>query len=828
VTAGPAAGSAIGVEEEPLLIGRAAGPGSAGALGADPELSREHARVSIVDGRPVVEDLGSKNGTFVNGRRIDGPTELRPGDQIKVGTTTLTFEQPELEATVVRARHPEPAAGRGLLARVANLSNHRPGRLLVGVVVFAGLAGALGVPVAAQMHANDPFNDPSSQTVKVKNLIGRATGELPGASIIALVTPPGGFDAAGTKATVERVAGEIRRDKTVTRVLTYYDTHSPGFVSRDRRSTIVVAFFRNVSDKKRDDAASRIYEKVDKSPEVLIGGPAAAGQQIGKQVGMDLGKAEGIGFPILFIISLFVFRGLVAALMPLFVGGITILGTFLMLRIVNTFLPLSVFALNIVIGLGLGLAIDYSLFVVSRYREELARTPVDQRAPPVYHAALSRAMLTAGRTVSYSAVTVALAMAGLCVIPLPFMYSMGLGGAICALTAVTVTLVALPALLAVLKHRINALAPGRWQRSAERTAASVEAGPWYRLAQFVMRRPVIVAAASAALLIVLGLPTLGIKFIGVDASAVPTSLSSRKVDDALQTRFGSNQGSAITAVVQAPRSDGTKVAALAKQLRSLPAALPAGGRPVALDNGYWTFDVLPKARPLDSKTIALVKTIRAHRNPQVLTTGPTATFLDQKSSISSKLWLLAVILCVLTAVVLFLMTGSVVIPVKSLIMNFLSLSAAFGILVMIFQWGHLQSVLGFTSLKAIDISQPVLIFAVAFGLASDYAVLLLARIKEARDTGLSNRESVAVGLERTGRIVTQAAVLFCIAIGAFSTSAIVFLKEVGIGTAVAVLIDASIIRALLVPSLMAMLGEFNWWAPAALRRVHRRIGLSEG
>ena len=856
VTGGPAAGTTIAVEAEPLLIGRAAGSESAGALGDDPELSREHARISVSDGVLVIEDLGSRNGTFVNDKRIEASTELQDGDRIKLGSSTLTFEQLDPHRTVVRPRKPDPAvvesadpdatavrrvepepAGRstsvrgkargGLLTKIVGLTGRRPGRVLVAVGVFFAVAVAFGIPVAGKMHANDPFNDPNSETVRVKKLIGQGTGELPGAAIIALVTPPGGIAAPGARAVVERVAGEIKREPTVTRTLTYYDTHSPGLVSTDRRSTIVVAYFKNVPDVDRDNAASRIIGKVNRSPEVLVGGPAAAGQQIGKQVGMDLGKAEGLAFPILFILSLFVFRGVVAALMPLFVGGITVMGTFLALRIVNSFLSLSQFALNIVIGLGLGLAIDYSLFIVSRYREELAKTPPEARTKDVYHEALRRSMLTAGRTISYSALTVAVALASLCVIRLPFMYSMGLGGALCALMAAGTALIALPALLAVLGPRINALSPARWQRSAERNARGVEDGSWYRLSRFVTKHAVVVAVVSATFLILLGIPATGIKFIGVDASAVPTSLSSRQVDDALQSRFTSNASSAITAVVKAPAGASSQIAALASRLRRLPGALPAGGPPAALRNGYFEFDVLPKARPLDQQTIDLVKTIRAQRDPRILVTGATATFLDQKSSISSRLWLMALILVGLTATVLFLMTDSVVLPIKTMIMNLLSLSAAFGILVLIFQDGHLEGLLDFKSLHAIDLSQLVLIFAIAWGLASDYAVLVLTRIKEAHDAGHTNTDSVAIGMERTGRIVTQAAILFCVAIGAFSTSALIFIKEVGIGTAVAVIIDASIVRAFLVPSLMVLLGDWNWWAPAPLRRLHRRIGLSE-
>jgi RND superfamily putative drug exporter len=410
---------------------------------------------------------------------------------------------------------------------------------------------------------------------------------------------------------------------------------------------------------------------------------------------------------------------------------------------------------------------------------------------------------------------------------MPFMYSMGIGGAATALVAVATALIALPALLAVLGPRINALAPKRWQRSAQRTARVDPNGPWYKLSHAVMRRPVPVATVCIVVLIALGLPFTGIKFIGVDASGVPTGLSSRTVDDTLQSSYSSDGGSTITALVKAPASAGAQVTALANQVRSLPGALQTGGPPTALAGGYWTFPVLPVKRPLATSTISLVKDIRAHANPTIEVGGATAQFLDQKSTIFGLLPVVAIVLCALTAFVLFLMTGSVILPLKSLVMTFLSLSAAFGILVLIFQDGHLQGLLGFTSLKAIDVSQPIVIFAIAFGLANDYTVFLLTRIKEARDAGNPNREAVAIGLERTGRIVTQAAVLFCVAIGAFATSSIVFIKEVGIGIAVAVIIDATIVRALLVPSLMALLGDANWWAPKPLRKLHNIIGLSE-
>ncbi|HEY7933477.1 MAG TPA: MMPL family transporter, partial [Solirubrobacteraceae bacterium] len=698
VTSGEAVGAIIVLAAEPLTIGRDPGQdGITDVLGSDAELSRRHANVWEQNGQPMIEDLGSSNGTFVNDRRVDGPTALHPGDTVRIGSSILTvvgdsdpgatsirkIADPEVtrvrrvpEANVAAASgsaqpatppgsQPRlPSAKPGLLSWFAGLSGRRPGRILTGIGVFFVIAVVLGAPVAGMMHANDPFNDHSSQSVVVNKLIGDATGERPGPQVIALVTPPGGVSAPGSRAMVASVAAAIRQDPTVTRTLTYFSTGSRSFVSRDGHSTYVAAFFKKVSDNDASNAAKRLLERVQKPPTVLIGGPAVAGQQLGSEVGKDLGKAEGLAFPILFILSLFVFRGLVAALMPLFVGGITVMSTFLVLRVVNSFVSLSQFALNIVIGLGLGLAIDYSLFVVSRYREELAKGGSEREA-------LQRAIYTAGRTISYSAVTVALALAALCVIPTPFMFSMGLGGAITALVAVTVALVALPALLAVLGPRINSLAPERWQRAAQRTASGEQQGPWYRLSQAVMKRPVPIATVCVVVLLLLGIPFTGIKFVGVDASGVPKGLSARTVDDTLQTQYSTDASSQITALVKAPRSARPQIAALAAQVRGLPGALAAGAPPTSLRGGYWTFAVLPAQRPLAAGTISLVRDIRAHRGLAIKASGSTAQFLDQRATISNRLPVVAIILCLLTSIVLFLMTGSVILPLKSLLMTFL-------------------------------------------------------------------------------------------------------------------------------------------------------------
>jgi uncharacterized membrane protein YdfJ with MMPL/SSD domain len=846
VVAGRASGTSIPLSDEGFTFGRAhEGPG---ALGGDPELSRDHARVSRSNGNLMLEDLGSTNGTFVNGRRISGATEVKPGDAIWAGSTTLMIASPQRpEPDVLPAEPPTPAAEAGFLARFAAFSSRNPKRVLAGVAVFFAIAVVIGAPVAGLFAAEDPFTDAGAESVEVGERIAEATGEEADPQVLALVTSSQTVDSPAVRRRVQQIARTLRENDQVTRVATFYNTRNEAFVSTNRRQTYAAAFFKTGEETDLEEAALELVEGFEGQNDVKVGGTAVAGAQIGEQAGEDIGKAEGMAFPILFALSIFVFRGLIAALMPMFVGALTVFSTFFVLRFINEVVPMSEFALNIVIALGLGLSIDYSLFIVSRYREELAKVGSGRSESGMYGAiprdeargefvgteseALTRAIFTAGRTILYSAITVAIALATLCVFPQPFLYSMGIGGAVCALVAVTVSLVALPAMLSLLGPRINSLAPRRWKEQAQRTASQEREGPWYRLSQAVMKRPGVVAATSAAFLILLGLPALGIKFTGVDASSIPTHLSSRQVDDAIDRNFPLNPNEAITVLLEdAPRNRQQEVARVAREFRALPGAKRNTGEPPRpLEGNLWTFAVFPAGETLDDRTLDLVDTIRSRDRPFPSEAGgETAAYIDQKDKIVSLLPLVAVLLCVLTSIVLFLMTGSVILPIKSLVMNVLSLSAAFGLLVLIFQDGRLEGLLGYDSQGAIELSQPVLLFAVAFGLATDYAVFLLTRIKEARDAGHDNTDSVAIGLERTGRIVTQAALLFCVAIGAFATSSIIFIKEVGVGTALAVIIDATIIRAFLVPSLMALLGDRNWWAPAPLRKLHNKIGLSEG
>jgi uncharacterized membrane protein YdfJ with MMPL/SSD domain len=636
--------------------------------------------------------------------------------------------------------------------------------------------------------------------------------------LVALVRLGAPVDSPQARAKLNRVVDAIRGPE-VARVVSYSGAQDSQLVSRDGRSTYAVATFRASADE--DDEVDRVEERLAGERGVLLGGNAVIGHQVGDQVTEDLARAEMMAAPLLLLLSVFVFRALVAGLLPVVVGMAVVLTTFLLMRGVNSVETLSPYALNLVTGLGLGLAIDYSLFVVSRFREEMEKDP-DTRT------ALRATMSTAGRTVLFSSVTVAAALASLIVFPQKFLYSMGIGGALVALAAALVSLTFLPALLAALGPRVNAGSWGRAREKMHREAAGQQSGFWYRLSRAVMRRPAPIAAGAAALMIAIGIPFLGVNFTGIDARVLPPEQSSRAVHDALQAEFPPDDTSPVVVAARAPASERAAVERYAAQLgrQEGVAAQPRISGPAG---GLWRIDVTPRGDNLDDGAKQLVRDVRDVDAPfPVRVGGATAAFLDEQSSLGDHLPLALAILAVTTVVILFVMTGSVVLPLKTLVMNLLTLSAALGLLVLIFQDGRFEGALDYTGIGGLETSQAILICAVAFGLSTDYGVFLLTRIKEARDAGASDDEAVAVGLQRTGRIVTAAALLFSVALGAFATSGVVFIKQVGLGAVAAVLIDATIVRALLVPSLMKLLGGANWWAPRPLARLHSRIGLAEG
>ncbi len=730
-----------------------------------------------------------------------------------------------------------------MIDRLAVLANDRTRRILIVAGVVFLLAAALGAPIVSLLKSSSSdFQDPNAQNQQVLRQIERATGQSATYGVAALV--PAAHDVRADPAAAaqaSRVATLLAAQPGFQRVLDYPATRLPALVSRDGRLTAVLAAF---TDRDRSaQAVAHIRPQLAGSG-VMLGGNDVAFQELNERTSSDLQKAEMFALPILLALSFWVFRGLIAAALPLLVGGFAIVLTFLVLRIVDQFLGLSIFAVNLVTGMGLGLGIDYSLFVLARYREELAHglqegvaagsNPASRAPrPSEIRAAIARTLNTAGRTVLYSSLTVAGALASMLVFPLRFLYSMGIGGAVVALSAGAVSLIVLPAVLVALGPRIDSLSPEWLRRGAASASAEGEQGFWSRLAHAVMRRPGVVALATAAALLVVAAPSLKLSLTPADAHVLPSSAQPRQVAETLTREFAVDGSQTITMVARGGPAAKATMASLAHRAQ-VTAGTQASVAPARyLGHSTWEIELLPRGTDGSSANQSLVRRLRALAGPTAdaprpLVGGATAWFVDQKAAISAHTPLVLAILALVTGGFLFLMTGSLVLPFVALAMNLLTVAVGAGLLVLVFQQGHIASLLGFSPIGGLEESNLVLLFVVAFALSTDYGVFLFGRIKEAHDDGLPTREAVARGLERTGRLVTAAALLFCVAIGAFVTSHVFFVKQLGFGAALAVAIDATLVRALLVPALMGALGEATWWAPRSLRRLHARVGQREG
>ena len=705
---------------------------------------------------------------------------------------------------------PDPDLGsRSRPGRLLRVISTAPKRTLLAVFLFVLVAGALGGPVAGVLESGGGFATSDADSVRAIERIEAATGRAPSAGVVLLVDTPAGLPADADR--VAEVTQALAAEPGVADVSSPTSTRGDpaGLVSTDGTQVLVLGTL--TADADDDVVGESVLDTFDGQDDVTVGGSAVIGVQLGSTVGEDLGRAEMLAFPLLLVLSILFFRGR-AALMPLVVGVTTVLGTFLVITGINQLYGMSVFALNLVIGLGLGLAIDYTLFLVTRYREEL----VTQGATP---GAILTTMRTAGRTVAFSATTVAVALAALTAFPLGFIKSMGIAGAVVAVVAATAALVISPAIFALWGAKL-----GRAQKER-----SEQAGGWYRLSHAVMRRPGAVAIATGVVMLALAAPALRAEWTPIDSSVIPTDQSSRTVADAAESGFGGTGGSPMTVAVTTERDDDAPaVTAYADQVGSLPGVVSAGA-PVQLDATTWQLDVIAEDGPESSAAQRLVDDARGVSVDGVdaMVAGPAAEFVDQQSAIASRLPLAGGLVIGLTLLVLWLMTGSVVLPVKAVVMNALTVAASLGVLTFIYQDGRLTGLLGYTPNGGIEPTDFLITATLIFALSTDYGVFLLGRIKELRDSGLGERESVAVGVQRTGAVVTAAAILLAVAIGAFSTSSISFIQQIGVATAFGVLVDAFVVRSMLVPALMGLLGKYNWWAPMPLRRLHDRIGLSE-
>jgi RND superfamily putative drug exporter len=699
---------------------------------------------------------------------------------------------------------------------------------LVAAAIVIVFAGVWGTQVFGRLSSGNSFTPPGSPSQREANAAASAFGRNT-ADVVVLyrsarmtVTDPA-YRAAVTSA----LAGLPRAD--VTGVSTYWGTHSASLVSQDRHQTYAVLQLAGADDAARQKAFKAIRDEF--SPPGLagagitaqVGGTVPTEVAINGEVTSNIGRAEAFSLPVLLILMLLIFGGLVAASLPLAVGAAGILGSFTVLRLLTLFGPVSEYSLNITTILGLGLGIDYGLFMVVRFREELRRQPTVEDA-------VARTVATAGRTIAVSGVTVAVALVSLMLFPEVFLRSMGYGGVATVAVDLVAALTLLPALLAVLGTRVNAL---RVRRSAGRSAEPAGGGGWARLARGVMRRPVVLVVVITLGLLALGLPFLRVSWGGTDARALPATAQARQVTEALNRDFPVNSTNPIEALVtlRAPVASPAGRSALAAYTGRL-GRVPGvhGAQVTAVHGDQARVDVGYASNPVSSAARQLVNRIRAVPAPAgvtVLVGGTTAALADELASLGATLPWMALLVVVSTFVLLFLAFGSVVLPLKAMVMNVLSLSATFGAIVWIFQWGHLSRLLQFTPTGTIEPTMPILILAIIFGLSMDYEVFLLSRIREQYDLTGDNTAAIAAGLQRTGGVITSLAFLLIVVVGAFSASGITFIKLTGVGMIIALVIDASVVRILLVPATMRLLGRANWWAPKPLRRFYARYGIRE-
>ncbi|CAO5245704.1 putative drug exporter of the RND superfamily [Frankia sp. AgKG'84/4] len=749
-----------------------------------------------------------------------------------------------------------------MFAPLLGLVTRRPRLVLVLTVVVLLGGGVLAATAFGKLQTGG-FDDPASESSRAADQLDTRFHGRP--NVLLLVTARrGDVDDAPVAAAGRAVAADLAAQPGARDVVSYWTGAGSLLRSQDGRSALVIA---SVAD---DDQAVDVvdrYESGDHSPAAVIvqpGGAATVGVNIGSQVSSDLAKAETFAIPVTLVLLVLAFAGVVAALLPLGVGLLAMVGGLAVLSVIANVADVSIFAVNLATAFGLGLGIDYSLLMVSRFREELAagRDRAD---------AVAVTVRSAGRTILFSGATVIVTAAVMLLFPPYFLKSMAYAGISVTVVAVLAALVVLPALLMVLGDRVNALRVGgivgrvRRRRAdpptgpagpagqASRAAAreSAESPFWRSLATAVMRRPVLTGLPVIAVLLVLGVPFLHVNFGTPDERVLrPGSAPSRVVGDALREQFTVDLGGALNLVVRSrdgsPSVDRSALAAYTATLSRLPdvarvdgslGSYVHGGRATPPNPtsarfgapGAQMLQVIPTVDYASGRAQELVRAVRAVPVPEsttVLTGGAPAVLVDGKTAIADRLPLALGLIALLTVVLLFLFTGSVLLPLKAIVLNGLSTCAVFGVAVWIFSDGHLSGLLDFTP-GPLDTSMPVLLFCIAFGLSMDYEVFLLSRIKEAHDGGASNTEAVAAGLARVGRIVTTAAALLAVTFIAFATSSVRFMQMFGVGTALAIVLDATLIRGVLVPAFMRVAGGANWWAPRPLRLLHDRLGLHE-
>ncbi|MEU7876659.1 MMPL family transporter [Microbispora bryophytorum] len=691
--------------------------------------------------------------------------------------------------------------------------------ILLGALLFTVVAGVWGAGVFGRLGGGAGFDDPGSPSSHADRLLAGPLGRHTADVVVLYESDRLTVDDPAFAGPVRRALDALPRQDIV-RLESYWSTGSPGFVSGDRHATYVTVQFRSPDDQERVRVLRGIRDRFEvEGPAVRFGGVTAMTDQVNSTIARDIGLAEAISVPILLIVLAVVFRSLLAAALPLAVGVVAALGTMAVLRLVTLVADVSTFAIQVVTVLGLGLAIDYALLAVTRFREELGRGASVATA-------VERTTATAGRTIAFSGAVVALSFAGLAVFPSRFLLSMAYAGATTVVLAVLTSLTVLPALLAALGRRAGQSGLGRraGQSGLGRARLGASGVRWYRLAHAVMRRPLASALAVVAVLVALGLPFLGVNWARPGDWVLPAGADARTVTRELAERFTADPAKIVTAVVEAPRAlDRGALDGYAARLDAVPGV---EGASVTGTTGALARITLGYAMdPMSREAVRMVQDLRAVPPPAGAVasfTGMPASRVDIVDMVVSRLPWMALFVAVVSTALMFLAFGSLILPIKSVLLNLLSLSASFGAIKLIFQDGRLAGLLGFEPVGAVDVNFPVLIVAIAFGLAMDYEMFLLSRVREERERGADPAEAMARGLARTAGVVTGAALLVAVSVAGFAFSNVALMKMVGVGLVIAVVVDATIVRGLLVPATMRLLGERAWWAPSPLARWWRR------
>jgi RND superfamily putative drug exporter len=731
---------------------------------------------------------------------------------------------------------------------LARVTTRWPKSILLATLIFIGLTLVYGAKASQGLQSGGQ-TDPGSQSSQAESLLNQkfSAGQP---NLVLLVSAPQGVDQPEVAAEGATLSARLSTHPQLMGVSSYWSTHSPLMRSKDGKSALIVGYIRGTENDERDfvNAYGPSVEGKQGPATVQLGGTAVARNAVTTTVRGDISNAEKIGIPLTALVLILVFRSFVAALLPLLVGVIAVIGTNAELRGLSTFTNVSIFALNLATGLSLGLAADYGLFIVRRYREEYhSGAPIPE--------AIRTTLNTAGRTVAFSSLTVAVAMSSMLVFPLYFLRSFAYAGISVVLLAAAAALIALPAGLVALGKHVDALdftkIPGmllRRSRPRAQRNETRERNGWRRIAEAVMRRPLLYALSTSILLAMLIIPFLHVNYGLPDDRLLPAGAESHVVQQDLRDHYDAQITNQLDVVAKGidPAAEAGKIDGYAKQLSTVAHVVrveavtgvyvggkqvePAGPATAALANSDSTYlTVASSADQISAAGKDLTKAVRAVPAPfPLLVGGASADLVDALSALGSHLpWAIGIIAAT-TLLLIFLLTGSVLIPFKALLMNTLSLSATFGALVWIFQDNHLAGLLNFQRTGFLDVTLLVLLFCVAFGVSMDYEVFLLSRIKEEYKRTGDNRTAVAFGIEKTGGVVTAAALITSIVFIVMGlTSRVTNIKLFGVGLALAMLMDASVIRTILVPALMRLAGRANWWRPAFLHGFYDRFKLRD-